>query len=241
MAEESREISVRLLLKFCLDQDAENRMESYRSPQELKEAYPDMKALDKKVYEGVAALQKEEKIHQHKPLRMLKRTFLVAAILMSIFSCMMLTSADVRNAIVNTIIDWTGRDVGFQFVIEGEPLSCLPGGYGPHYVPDGFEYQEENSLVEKSFFELNYMSKDESKILSIGSEVLRNSSQTRMDNEHTDFEMIRIFDTTAYIGRWTSTNCNEGYFMLWQKDGIVNQIYGNVSFSELLKIAQGIY
>lgn len=171
----------------------------------------------------------------------MKRALLVAAVLISMFTCTLLTSASVRNAVVNTIIDWTGRDVGFQFIIEGEPLSALPDGYGPHYIPDGFEYNEEASIVEKSFLELNYKSANHSMVLSIGSEVLRNSSQTRMDNEHTEFEMITIFDTTAYVGKWTSVDGDDGYFMIWAKDGIENQIYGTVSFSELIKIAENIY
>lgn len=241
MGDEGREVSLRLLLKFCFEQEAQERMESYLSPQELKELYPDMTTLDQKVADGIDALQKEEKRQQHRPLRVLKRTLLVAAVLISIFSCIMLTSAAVRSAIINTIFDWTGRDVGIQFVIEGEPLSALPDGYGPHYIPEGFEYEEEYSLIEKSFLELNYKSVDASKILSIGSEVLRNSSQTRMDNEHTEFEMITIFDTKAYVGKWTSVDGDEGYFMIWAKDGIENQIYGTVSFSELIKIAENIY
>ena len=126
MGDEGREVSLRLLLKFCFEQEAQERIESYLSPQELKELYPDMTALDQKVADGIDALQKEEKRQQHRSLRVLKRTLFVAAVLISIFSCMMLTSAAVRSAIVNTIIDWTGRDVGIQFVIEGEPLSALP-------------------------------------------------------------------------------------------------------------------
>lgn len=108
MGDEGREVSLRLLLKFCFEQEAQERMESYLSPQELKELYPDMTALDQKVADGIDALQKEEKRQQHRPLRVLKRTLLVAAVLISIFSCIMLTSAAVRSAIANTVIDWTG-------------------------------------------------------------------------------------------------------------------------------------
>lgn len=241
MGDEGREVSLRLLLKFCFEQEAQERMESYLSPQELKELYPDMTALDQKVAEGIDALQKEEKRQLHRPLRVLKRTLLVAAVLISIFSCIMLTSAAVRNAIVNTIIDWTGRDVGIQFVIEGEPLSALPDGYGPHYIPNRFILEENNAVIDLDFINLNYMSEDGFEILTIRASVLQNLSQTRMDNEHTRFEMVTIFDTTAYLGKWTSVDGLEGYTMLWAKDGIENYIYGTVALSELFKIAESIY
>lgn len=241
MGDEGREVSLRLLLKFCFEQEAQERMESYLSPQELKELYPDMTALDQKVADGIDALQKEEKRQQHRPLRVLKRTLLVAAVLISIFSCIMLTSAAVRSAIANTVIDWTGRDIGIQFVIEGEPLSALPDGYGPHYIPDGFEYNEERSIIRNSITNLEYQSSDDMKMLIICSAVIQNASQTRMDNEHTVFEMITFQGVEAYVGHWISIDGVEGYKMLWAQDGIENYIYGSVTLSELFKIAENIY
>lgn len=241
MGDESREVSLRLLLKFCLEQEAQERMESYLSPQELKELYPDMTALDHKVSKGIHAIQKDEKRRLRRPLRVLKRALLVAAVLISMFTCTLLTSASVRNAVVNTIIDWTGRDVGFQFIIEGEPLSALPDGYGPHYIPDGFIFEDNNAIIEPDFIDLHYISEDKDRILSVGVSVLQNSSQTRMDNEHTEYEMITFQGTEAYVGHWISVDGIEGYFMIWAKDGIENQIYGTVSFSELIKIAENIY
>lgn len=68
MGDESREVSLRLLLKFCLEQEAQERMESYLSPQELKELYPDMTALDHKVSKGIHAIQKDEKRRLRRPL-----------------------------------------------------------------------------------------------------------------------------------------------------------------------------
>ena len=53
-------VSLRLLLKFCFEQEAQERIESYLSPQELKELYPDMTALDQKVADGIDALQRRK-------------------------------------------------------------------------------------------------------------------------------------------------------------------------------------
>ena len=241
MGDEGREVSLRLLLKFCFEQEAQERMESYLSPQELIELYPDMTALDQKVSEGIDALQKEEKRQMHRPLRVLKRTFLVAAVLISIFSCIMLTSATVRNAIVNTIIDWTGRDVGIQFVIEGEPLSALPDGYGPHYIPEGLEFLTADSVQDKSFLLYTYQSPDGLSILDIQIQLLENGSMTWIDNEHMEFEQITFNGMSTYLGHGFSVAGGEIYTMLWAKDGMEHSIYTNVSLSELFKIAENIY
>lgn len=241
MDNKNQEVSLRLLLKFCLEQEAQEWMEAYPSPKELAEMYPDTSGLRKKVFASIDKRQKEETRKKRKPLRIIKRTLLVAAVLISIFTCTLLTSATVRSAVVNTIMDWSGRDVGIQFVIEGEPLSALPDGYGPHYIPDGFEYEEDSALIDPGFINLDYISTDKLKTLTITISVLQNSSHTRMDNEYTEFDMIIFQGVTAYIGHWNSVDGANGYFMIWAKDGIENQIYGTVTLSELFKIAENIY
>ena len=196
-AKDGSVVSLRLLLKFCLEQEAQDRMESYPSPRELEQQYPDMEHLDRRVLPAVERLRRAGKRKGHAPLRLLKRLLVVAAILISILSCILFTSAAIRSAVVNTIIDWTGRDVGIHFEIEGEPLSALPDGYGPHYIPDGFEYDAKNSLIERGIIDLSYQSADRSQVLTISANIIRNSSQNRMDNEHTEYEMITWLDTKA--------------------------------------------
>ncbi len=147
---ETDQVSLWLLMKYAFEQEEEVQFKSYPTPQELKETYPDMSSLKRKVYHGIETLHKEEKRKSWKPKKILKRVLLTAAVLTSLFAATMMTSATVRSAVVNTIIDWTGRDVGIQFKIDGEPLPALPDGYGPHYIPERFQFEEDFQVLSTS-------------------------------------------------------------------------------------------
>ena len=54
-------VSLRLLLKFCLEQEARERMEACPSPRELEERSPDMTRLDRRVLPAVERLRGQEK------------------------------------------------------------------------------------------------------------------------------------------------------------------------------------
>lgn len=244
--ENKQTVSLYALIKWALEEDTEREIAALPTPQELEALYPDTSAFRQRVFGEIERMQKEErhKRHKrHKPLRIVKRTLFVAAILISIFFCVILTSAAVRNAVVNTIIEWTNRDIGIRFEIEGEPLTALPAGYGPHYIPEGFEFVEAFSYYEEAdgSFYYDYETEDGSRILDIQASILQNGSMTWMDNEHAEYEMITFQNVSAYLGHGTSVSGDEIYIMLWAKNGIEHFIYGTVSLSDLFKIAENIY
>jgi len=186
-----------------------------------------------------------EKIKSHKrrirPERIIRKALLVAAIAMALFSCLMLASSDVRNAVVNTIIEWTNRDMGIRFDIQGDPLTALPEGYGPHYIPEGLVFNDAASVTESDgSFYYTYQSEDGASVLDIKVGILQNGSMTWMDNEHTTFDKITFNGAQAYLGTFQK---HKGYVMLWASDGIENMIYaeGNVSLSDVYKIAENLY
>lgn len=236
-------VSLYALIKWALEEDTEREIAALPSPKELEALYPDTSAFRQRVFGEIERMQKEERHKRRRPLRIAKRTLLAAAILISIFSCILLTSAAVRSAVVNTIIEWTNRDIGIRFEIEGEPLTALPAGYGPHYIPERFAFAEEDSYYEDAdgSFYYDYKTDDGSGILDIQVSILQNGSMTWMDNEHAEYERITFQDVTAYLGHGTSVGGDEIYIMLWAKDGIEHFIYGTVSLSELLEIAENIY
>lgn len=241
MDHENCEVSLRLLLKFCLEQEAQERMESYPAPGKLKELHPDMRDLDQQVKEAICAERKQEKQKVHKPLRVFKRIVFVAAVLTSLFAATMMTSATVRNAVAKTMIDWTGRNVGIQFKIDGAPLSALPDGYGPHYIPERFQFKEDNAIIIPSLIDFSYTGEDEFSTLTVRASVIRNASRVCLDNEHTTFEMVTFQGVESYVGHWISLDGTEGYEMVWAKDGIEHYIFGTVTLSELFTIAENIY
>lgn len=233
-------VSLQALIKWALEEDTEREIAALPQPRELEALYPDTAAFRARVFSEIGRRQKAER-RRRKPLRLLKRTLLAAAILTSILFCTLMTNAALRAAVVNTIIDWTDRDMGIRFEIEGEPLSALPEGYGPHYIPDRFEFLKNDSAQDISFLFYTYQTPDGSSILDIQIQLLENGSMTWIDNEHTKFEQITFNNTSAYLGHSISVGGDEIYILIWPKDGIEHLIYGTVSLSELFEIAENIY
>lgn len=236
-------VSLQGLIKWALEERMEREMADLPTPEMLDALYPDTSEFRKRVLAEVEQEEKETIRPQHLSLRVMKKVLLAAAILVSILACTFMTSAAVRNAVVNTIIDWTGRDMGIRYEMEGELPTHLPEGYGPHMIPERFTYQEDWSDVNEitGSFVYGYQSEDGLFVLDIEVRIAEGGSIYRMDNEHTEYEMITFQDTKAYVGRWTSVNDAEGYSMLWVKDGLEHYIYGTVSLSELFEIAENIY
>ncbi|MEA4813972.1 hypothetical protein SDC9_147720 [bioreactor metagenome] len=232
-------VSFDLALDFALRENARREMEQLPRPSELETMYPDMSALDAKL----SALLEKMKSHKHRvrPARIIRKALLVAAIAMALFSCLMLASSDVRNAVVNTIIEWTNRDMGIRFEIQGDPLTALPDGYGPHYIPEGLVFNDAASATESDgSFYYAYQSEDGSKALDIQVRILQNGSMTWMDNEHTTYDKITFNGAKAYLGTFQK---HKGYVMIWASDGVENTIYaeGNISLSDIYKIAENLY
>ena len=232
-------VSLRLLLKFCLEQEARERMEACLSPRELEERYPDMTHLDRRVLPAVERLRGQEKARRRVPLRILKRVLMTAAILISVFSCILVASASVRGELIATIINWNERDVGIRFEVAKPYLDRLPDGYGPHYIPEGLIFDDETSWRNEGDFFYTYLSEDETCALDIRVGVAKNTSGYVLDSEHTRFEKITFQGVEAYLGTF---QMNEGYVMLWMKDGIEHYIYtsGGLSLGEVYRIAENI-
>ena len=239
--ENEQRVSLYALIKWALEEDTEREIAALPTQRELEALYPDTSAFRQRVFGEIERLQKEERRKARKPLHILKRTLLVAAILISIFSCILLTSAAVRSVVVNTIIEWTERDMGISYETEGTALTALPEGFCPHYIPEGFVFVEEDSLLTESLLSYAYQTPDGSSILDIQVQLLENGSITRTDNEHFEFEQIMFNGVSAYLGHGFSVAGDEIYTLLWAKDGLEYSIYTTVTLDELLEIAENIY
>ena len=231
-------VSLPELMRWALAERAEQELSDMPSPQELQSMLGDLPELRRRVFSD---LEGQQKSRSRRPLRVLVRALIVAAVLVSILACMMMASAAVRGAVVNTIIDWTNRDVGIRFEVEGEPLSALPEGYAPHYIPEGMVCMEEVSWKSKTGFMYAYQSEDGATVLDIQVGIAENSSMYRIDNEHIIYDKITFNGVQAYLGTFEESR---GYVMLWMKDGIEHMIYicgEGVTLSEVCAIAENIY
>ncbi|MBS5650990.1 MAG: DUF4367 domain-containing protein [Clostridiales bacterium] len=172
---------------------------------------------------------------------MVRKTLVAAVIVLSMLFATLMTNAEMRAAVVNTLIEWTENFVRIQYEVEGKGPAVLPEGYGPHYIPDGFVYQEELSYSYSTRFSYAYESTDRTSMLNIEVGIAQTLSGYVMDNEHIDYVPVPFNDVTAYLGTFRQ---HDGYVLLWTKDNIEHQIYlesSTIPLSEVYRIAENIY
>lgn len=242
MRYESESVSLYALIQWGLKEHTERQLAALPSQQEIDAVLGDTSSFCQQVLDGVQRLLRTRHRGKRRLLRTVRKTLVAAAILVPLLFCVLMANASVRTAVVNTIIEWTERDIGIRFEVEGEPLAALPDGYGPHYIPEGLILDEEMSYqnTDGNFF-YTYASVDGKVILDIQVTIARNGSAYWIDNEHLEHEKITFNGVTAYYGHGTSVGGDEISTLLWLKDGIEHCIYTNVSMSELFEIAENIY
>ena len=233
--------SLQELIRWALAEQTDREIDALPTPAELDEMFPDTARFRRRVFDAVKAQEKAEKRAKRRILPIVKRTLLVAAILAALLFGTLMTNASVRSAVINTIFEWTGRDVGISFQIEGQPPAALPEDYGPHYIPEGFEYQENLSEENSKGLFYMYKTQDQQSTLIVKIHIAENKSFYRIDNEQMAYEKITFQNIPAYLGHGITKNNSNTYVMIWVKDGIEYNIYGTISLSDLFEIAENIY
>lgn len=238
---EAESVSLYALIQWGLKEHTERQLAALPSQQEIDAVLGDTSGFCQRVLDGVQRLLRTRQRGKRRLLRTVRKTLVAAAILVSLLFCVLMANASVRTAVVNTMIEWTGRDIGIRFEVEGEPLAALPDGYGPHYIPEGLIYQDDISWGVRDQVLYSYVSEDGTSVLDIQITVAQNGSAYWIDNEHLAYEKITFNGVTAYYGHGTSVGGDEISTLLWVKDGIEHDIYTNVSMSEVFEIAENIY
>lgn len=241
MNEKAANVSFDALLDFALQENARRELAFLPTPAELKAAYPDTAAWDTRLQKALRARR-----HKGRPLRVVRRTLLVAAVLMALLTCTLLASGEVRYAVKNAIMEWTGIEVRLTYDTEGEQPEnmTLPEGYTDHVVLDGFALDEKNILDEQELLFHAYNKEKAGKNYSytVDCYVIRPSGQLEtFDNEHTVYTTVKVGETEATLGTSSNFDGSTSYYLFWDKDGISHTVHGNVSLDEMLEVAKGIY
>lgn len=241
MTNEQGMVSLQGLLLWAMTERTAREIEKLPSPKELKAMFPDTTQFQKRVLDAVARQEKENRRNGLRALRIAKNVLVAAAILTSLLASTLMVNAQVRAAVVNTIIEWTERAVGVQFEVEGEPMAALPEGYGPHYIPEGFIYQAASSWKQQDAFSYGYEKAGGIGNLSIEASVANGTSGYWMDNEQIAYDQITFEGEPAYLGTFHD---GTGYVMLWVSEGVEVMLYYNdaeATLTELYRIAEQIY
>ena len=232
------------LLTLALQEQTRRDLDALPGPDELSRLYPDTARWDKRLRRALRDRRRARP--PAGPRRMtLRRLALVMAVLVLLMTCALATSAEVRYAVRQAVLQWTDRELRLTYATEGAPdpaALTLPEGFSDHYVPEGFVMDEENSLELEDQFFRGYDQPVSGENYTISCYVVRDENQiSSYDNEHTVYQTIELNGVDAMLGTSSNMDGSTSYYLIWQKDGIHYSVNGELSLEYLLKIAESIY
>lgn len=237
-------VSFDAALHFALEEGYRQEIAELPSNDELKKLYPDTSKWDEKILPAALKIlnASPHKTHKRRSMKVLKAVFISVVLLLSIFACTILVSAEARQMLVNTIMEWAngGKGLVIQFVMEGTPLTRLPEGYREHYIPEGFVLDDSIS-VDSDYDYFHVYNNPEGLDIVIKVHIAENASAAVVDAEYTTYSQITFNNTTYYLGEFTDVMGRSGCRILWLKDGIEHNIEAYVDLIETLKIVESIY
>lgn len=211
------------------------------SEERLRAEYGPLHRLDRRVRRSVRALQKvqQRRVLNRTSRRKMRRILLAAALLAALAAGTLAASAELRLLVKDTLVEWMERNMSIRYEVEGHPLTALPEGYAPHYIPEGFVYSEEDSYQDECSFR-NYYTNAEGYSIAIDVWVAEGASVVQSDTEHTYFRQVEYGDGEAWLGTFED---GDDYMFSWIAGGIEHNLYINAILpeSEVFRIADNIY
>lgn len=250
MRTQQTQIPFEELLARAAAESCRRRRESL-PPEEVLQGAHDFSALDRRMAPWLKQLDREhggetaarehgqEAAPRRRSLRTLRRIALVAALLAALLMGVLTVSAELRAYVKEVIVQWGERNMTLQYEVDGHQLTELPEGYGPHYIPEGFEYVSEESYEYAEAFEKYYENED-GYFIMVTVNTANNMSGISTDTEHITYQEISFGDGDAYFGTFKD---GVGAVMYWFADGMEHELYINAYLpeSEVYTIAENIY
>lgn len=186
------------LLAYAVKENAINEINEIPTEEQIKESMSFSEAFESK-------MQRLIKKHRHK--RFLRTTYkyskkvaMLVSIIISLGFGTLMTAEAVQHAVISTVVEWYEDYNGFIFkntsnksdkeILDKAKIKL------PTYIPDGFELSESE---EYEGFKLYLYKNNKGKNLIFNSTVVIDKSETLIDNEYTDYEIIEINGNEVYL------------------------------------------
>lgn len=237
-------VSYDTLLAMVLREQTRRELEVLPGPEELERFYPDTTHWDKRLRRALRARRKPRLTVQPRRVT-LRRLVLVMAVLVLLMACALATSAEVRYAVRQAVLQWSDRELRLTYETEGSPdpaTLTLPEGFADHYVPDGFVLNQDNKLEMADFyFHAYYDSTNPYYTYTVTCYVVQPTGQVEtFDNEHTVYETIDLSGQEAVLGTSSNSDGSTSYYLFWDADNVHYTVHGNLSLDSIMKIASNI-
>ena len=127
MKHEPEMVLLRDLLKAACEESVRREVDAYPTPKELKEKYPDTSEVTRRTFEALGVERKALLRARRRSLHVIRKTLVAAVIVFSVLFATLMTNAEMRAAVVNTLIEWTENFVRIQYEVGGKGPAVLPG------------------------------------------------------------------------------------------------------------------
>lgn len=224
-------ISTDAMIALVVAEAEAREMAAMPSLQEMNEAFRPSERFQQKMDKLMRSVRNRQRLRRWK--KAAKRTALCAAVLLSVFSCMMLPVKAVREAVVTTVLDWQDKFVRIVFDSSASNTPTLPGIIELAYIPEEFSLQE--PVIQNGDFYKSTYEKGDS-YFSVRIWCIDGQQNINIDNERTDFYQIQFGSHHAI---W-SVSDGEINTLLWEDGRFAYQIIGTIRLEELILIAENI-
>ena len=224
-------ISTDAMIALVVAEVEAREMAALPSLQEMNEAFQPSERFQKKMDKLFHSIKSKERMRRWR--KAAKRTALCAAVLLSVFSCMMLPVNAVREAVVTTLLDWHEKFVSVVFDAQGSNAQALPDKIEIAYIPDGFSLQDP-IWKDTNSYDATYKNGDS--YFAVQIIAVESQQNIDVDNERIAFYPIRLGSQDAV---WGGTD--DGYnILLWSKNGFSYVVSGNIDLHKMIQISESI-
>lgn len=168
-----------------------------------------------------------------------KKVAVFVAVIISISFGTLMTAEAVQQAVINTVVEWYEDHNGFIFENtsgkSAEEILKESKVKMPSYIPEGFRVDEFEDYAGYKFY--LYKNNEEGKNLVFTARVVTNKSETFIDNEHTDYEIIEINGKEAYLFMGTD---DDFVCIIWTDENILYEISSDRRLIEIIRMAKSI-
>ena len=164
----------------------------------------------------------------------IKRFLVALATVLSLFSCTLLPVKAVREAVVETLLEWHDQFVTVSFSDgDASPVPAFRASLS--YIPQGFTLVEASDPAATQFYYAQYADDSGGSFDVIIAPI--NDTQAQINNEDAAYYSLQ-FDGHDAI--WCVMNVDNSNVLVWESDRLAYSMTGNLDITELIKIAEGI-
>ncbi len=160
----------------------------------------------------------------------IKRIFLIAAVMVVIFSVSVMSVQGLRIRFMNFILNFTESNTKITYVDEEEDKnSYTVGDIVLEYLPSGFVLDSTRNQGKSAYIEFS----SENKYICLS---IRDAETiTNVDTEKAGAELLMVNDIEVFISQK-----NDAYILSWNDNLKAFEMMGNIEREEIIKIAENI-